>query len=84
MIIMEHESCRRLLESLSGYVDHDLDPEICLEIERHLAGCENCQVVINTLQKTVELYHQAAPDAQVPDDVRKRLYMRLDLDDYLT
>jgi anti-sigma factor RsiW len=81
--MMDHETCHHLLNSLSDYVDQDLSQELCAEIERHLAGCENCQVVINTLRKTIDLYHETAPEAHVPDDIRQRLYMRLELSDYL-
>ena len=54
-----------------------------MEIERHLQGCENCRIVIDTLRMTVELYHESPPPDQVPEDVRQRLYMRLELDEYL-
>jgi predicted anti-sigma-YlaC factor YlaD len=80
---MDHETCHHLLDSLSGYMDQDLSQELCAEIERHLAGCENCRVVIDTLRKTIDLYHETVPEAQVPEDVRRRLYARLELDDYL-
>lgn len=79
---MKHENCHHLLNSLSGYVDHDLSPELCAEIERHLADCENCRIVINTLRKTIELYHDTAPDPGLSDDVRQRLFARLELDDF--
>jgi anti-sigma factor RsiW len=80
---MDHETCHHLLSSLSSYVDQDLGPELCAEIERHLAGCENCRVVINTLRKTIDLYHVTAPDTEMPDSVRRRLYAGLELDDFL-
>lgn len=80
----EHEGCRHLLDSLSPYVDGELGAELCAEIERHLSGCENCQIVVDSLRKTVYLYRVAAdqPPA-VPDDVRQRLYRCLDLDEYV-
>lgn len=80
---MEHHGCRHLLNSLSGYIDHDLSLELCDEIERHLAGCENCRIVIDTLRRTVELYHDNNTPAALAEDVRQRLYMRLELEDYL-
>ncbi len=80
---MDHENCRILLDSLSGYVDHELTDELCAEIERHMASCENCRIVVNTLRKTVELYHETAEDIHVPVDVRQRLYVRLNLDEFL-
>ena len=46
----EHGECRYLLGSLSDYVDATLEGELCAEIERHLAECENCRVVVDTLR----------------------------------
>jgi anti-sigma factor RsiW len=81
---MEHgENCRHLLASLSDYVDGDLGDELCQEIERHLDGCDNCRIVIDTLRKTIYLYHVSATPPSVPDDVRKRLYHRLELEAFL-
>ncbi len=80
---MEHENCRYLLGSLSDYVDGVLQDEICAEIERHLAGCENCRVVVDTLNKTISLYHELAARVSAPEEVRQRLFRRLDLDNFL-
>ena len=80
---MDHEHCHHLLDSLSEYVDGALGEGLCIEIERHLAGCENCKVVVDSLRKTVYLYHVTAPPPEVPDDVRQRLFVRLELDDFL-
>jgi len=80
---MAHENCKHLLGSLSDYVDGDLGEEICAEIERHLSGCENCRVVVDSLKKTVYLYHATAGDAQIPEGVRNRLFQRLELKDLL-
>jgi predicted anti-sigma-YlaC factor YlaD len=79
------KDCSYLLGSLSEYVDGTLEELICEEIERHVAECEDCRVVIDTLQKTVYLYHTTAQKEPpiVPDDVKERLYKRLDLDDFL-
>jgi hypothetical protein len=37
-------------------------------------------VVVDTLRKTIELYHQESSPT-VPDDVRRRLFKRLQLED---
>lgn len=79
----EHGECSHLLDSLSDYIDGELDETLCREIEAHMAGCENCRVVVDTLAKTVELYHTAPPEELLPNDVRQRLYKRLRLDDLL-
>jgi anti-sigma factor (TIGR02949 family) len=80
---MEHVDCRHLLGSLSEYVEGSLQSELCAEIERHLAECENCQVVVDTLNKTIYLVHEHAAHVSVPGEVRQRLFRRLDLEDFL-
>jgi anti-sigma factor (TIGR02949 family) len=75
--------CRNLLASLSEYVDGELGEELCAEIERHMAGCENCQIVVDTLRKTIYLYKAASSQPEIPPDVRKRLFLRLDLDEFI-
>jgi anti-sigma factor RsiW len=77
------EQCRQYLGSLSEYVDGELQAELCAQIEEHMRECENCRVVVNTLRKTVELYEQTVPSAELPGPVRERLYARLRLEDYL-
>jgi anti-sigma factor (TIGR02949 family) len=76
-------SCKQLLASIGDYVEGDLNPELCQEIERHIAGCEHCRVVVDTLNKTITLYHTSAQEAEVPNDVRGRLFEVLKLDDLL-
>lgn len=78
-----HEECRKLLNSLSDYVDGDLQQDLCDEIELHMKDCENCRIVIDTLSKTVSLYQTSSEAAVVPDEVRQRLFHRLDLDEFL-
>ncbi len=78
----KHESCSHLLSSLGEYVDGVLDPDLCTEIERHMKGCVRCRVVVDTLRKTIELYHETAGDTPMPGDVKRRLYARLNLEDF--
>jgi predicted anti-sigma-YlaC factor YlaD len=76
--------CSQLLGSLSDYIDNELQAELCAEIEEHLQDCNNCRIVVNTLRKTVELYEQInGEQVELPDAVRERLYLRLELKDYL-
>jgi len=79
---MPDKNCKSLLGSLSDYVDGTAQEEICRELERHLADCENCRIVVDTLKKTVYLY-QANVDTDLPVAVRERLFKRLNLDEYL-
>ncbi len=78
-----HETCKQLLSFLGDYVDGSLGEDLCAVIEKHMQGCNRCQVVVNTLKKTVELYQETAEDEDdLPADVRTRLFVRLHLDDF--
>lgn len=80
---MDQENCRHLLGQLSAYLDGELSDELCAEIERHLADCADCRVVVDTLRKTVLLYREA-PQPGFPLEARERLYQALDLTEFLT
>jgi anti-sigma factor RsiW len=69
---------------LSEYIDGGLSPELCQELEKHLEGCDNCRVVLNTTRRTIDLVHTPMEKPDLPDDVRERLFKRLNLDDYFT
>ncbi len=79
----EHKNCRRLLGSLSEYVDGELDDELCSVLEQHLEDCEDCRIVVDTLRKTVYLYHESAQTEDIPADIRQRLYKSLNIEEYL-
>jgi anti-sigma factor RsiW len=83
--IHNHENCKKYLSLLSDYVDGELDKELCDTLEEHMTGCENCTVVVNTLKRTVDLYHNTSDNepAALPEDVKTRLYKRLFLDDLI-
>ena len=69
----EHKECRYLLDSLSDFIDGTLSSELCNELERHMADCENCRIVVDSLRKTIFLYQETAVPLAVPDEVRARL-----------
>ena len=75
---MTEHTCHELLGDLSEYLDGNLPQTICDEIEQHMADCENCRVVVDTMRKTVDLYH-TLPQPDLPDSLRQRLYKSFDL-----
>jgi anti-sigma factor (TIGR02949 family) len=79
----DHKNCRQLLGSLSEYVDGELDEDLCSALEEHMEDCEDCRIVVDTLRKTVHLYHETAQTETIPDDIRKRLYKSLNLEQFL-
>jgi predicted anti-sigma-YlaC factor YlaD len=75
--------CKQLLSHLSDYIDGDLQPELCVTIAEHMKNCENCRIVVNTLRKTIEIYQNTPSKTELPEDVRERLFLKLQLDEYL-
>ncbi len=75
--------CINLISTLSDYIDGELSPELCAELEQHLSDCDNCRIVVDTLRKTIELYKESSEPSSLPDDVRQRLIYRLNLENYL-
>ena len=74
----EHAHCEDMLETLSEYVDGEIDDQLCAEIDRHLAECGNCRIMVDTLRKTIILYREFGHE-EVPLDAKDRLYAVLNL-----
>lgn len=78
----DQQHCKDYLTRFSDYIDGELAPELCAQLESHLKDCTNCTIVLNTLHRTVELYHDTLNDGSLPEGVRARLFTRLSLDDF--
>jgi anti-sigma factor RsiW len=79
----EDKHCQDLISYLSDYVDGALNEDLCAELEEHLAHCPNCQIVVNTLKRTIELYQKCNEDECLSDPARKELYAKLNLENYI-
>jgi predicted anti-sigma-YlaC factor YlaD len=79
---MDEHNCQHLLGELSAYIEGDASEALCAEIREHLADCENCRAVVDTLRKTVQLYH-TLPQPDLPEAARQRLFRTLDLEAFL-
>lgn len=65
--------CEELLKMLNDYVDGAVDPGVCEEFEKHMAGCNPCQVVVDNIRKTITLYKDGQP-YELPVGVHHRLH----------
>jgi anti-sigma factor RsiW len=65
--------CEDLLKVLNDYVDGTAAPGLCAEFEKHLAGCDPCQVVVDNIRQTITLYRNGQP-CELPAAVRERLH----------
>ncbi len=68
--------CDELLTLLNDYVDGEIEPGLCAEFEKHIAGCNPCQVVVDNIRKTITLYKDGQP-YELPVEFRRRLHTAL-------
>jgi anti-sigma factor RsiW len=66
------KNCREFASKLNDYVDGELEPGLCEEIEKHIGSCENCRIMVDTMKKTVTLCC-AGKEVSLPADLEERL-----------
>ncbi|MEW6278539.1 MAG: zf-HC2 domain-containing protein [Candidatus Eremiobacterota bacterium] len=69
--------CDRVRQLLGDFLDDELDAELCAELERHLADCPDCEVVVHTTRRTLALYRGHELHRELPLEVHRRLMGRL-------
>lgn len=70
------EKCKEVFSLLSEYLNLELPPEACQEMEAHLAACPPCVEFAESLRKTVELcrlYRPAELPEQIGNNAREQL-----------
>ena len=68
--------CDELLILLNEYIDGEIQPGVCAELEKHLVGCNPCQVVVDNIRKTITLYKSGQP-YELPPGFRGRLHAEM-------
>jgi len=59
-------TCEELLKALNDYIDDASILAICTDFADHLAGCNPCQVVVDNIRKTIQLYQAGEPYPMPP------------------
>lgn len=62
--------CPDVLKLFSRYLENEIGPAVCAEMERHLEGCARCQQDCDTLKRTLALCRTAGSAVTVPPSVR--------------
>jgi len=55
---MNDGDCTHIFELLSEYLDGELEPANCEQLESHLRGCPECIEFVQSLRRSRELCHQ--------------------------
>ena len=64
--------CEELLAALNQYVDGELDPGVCDPFQEHLDGCNPCQIVVDNIRQTIQLF-KAEEQFELPPTLHQRL-----------
>jgi RNA polymerase sigma-70 factor (ECF subfamily) len=70
------DDCKQIFALLSEYLDAELNPESCEDIQAHLAGCPPCIEFLESLKRTVRLCHNcesAEAPAPLGPETREKL-----------
>lgn len=70
--------CKDLFAKLSDYLDGQLDPGRCDDIEKHMNGCDPCKAFLESLERTVDLLQKHEPgklDQETAASFRSALLM---------
>jgi RNA polymerase sigma-70 factor (ECF subfamily) len=65
-------TCPDVLTMLSRKIEDEIGPEVCAEMERHVAGCPHCRGLCDSLKRTLAVC-KALPSVAVPKDVQDSL-----------
>lgn len=64
-------TCTEFLAKMTDYFDGTVEKALLVEIKEHLCECHHCEVVVDTTQKTIEIYRDHQVYA-LPEDLRER------------
>ena len=53
---MQKIDCNQVLDQLSEYLDEEIRDELCEAIKQHLDRCRDCQIMVDSVRKTIVLY----------------------------
>jgi hypothetical protein len=66
------------LQELNDYLDPNVDADLKRSLQSHVSECPNCFVLVDTTQKTLQVYKGIEPQT-IPEDVKVRLLRALEL-----
>ena len=71
------KKCESIVRLLVEFLEHQLPPDIHLDLERHLAKCPRCLTQLKTYESTVSLLRSVKED-DLPPELRWTLKSFLD------
>ena len=70
---MKDNDCNRVFGLLSEYLDRELAPATCEELEKHLRACPECVEFVRSLRRSVEICHRLGGCAPMPPPAQEAI-----------
>ncbi len=70
-------NCKTFLDDVSNFLDGELDAELRISIEAHLAKCPDCWLIFDETKKTVAI-SRGVDCHPLPEEVEQRLMKTLE------
>ena len=64
--------CEDYVSGLADYIDGQIEPELCQEIEEHIGKCNNCRIMVDSLKQTVMLCREGKRE-KLPEALEGKL-----------
>ena len=74
-------TCEHLHDRLTELAEGTLPADVCEEVNRHLAECQDCQFLRQDLEDLARLCREGAQPTTMPEGVRGRIAQMLAIPD---
>ncbi|MDF1543717.1 MAG: anti-sigma factor [bacterium] len=75
------KKCSDYIQDLNDYLDGEISPELCEEIDKHVGECKNCRLMVDSMKMTVKLCREGKSEelpVQLQDKLTSLLKKRWD------
>jgi RNA polymerase sigma-70 factor (ECF subfamily) len=72
------QACPEVLTLFSQYLEHEIGPDVCAQMERHLDGCARCRGACDSLKRTLALCRTAGTAVPIPASVQASVKIALE------
>ena len=72
---------KKLSDILNNKLSEDIEDDMVQELADYIKKCEDCKMDVDTIQQTIRLARSGDFEVLLPQNVSKRLFKVLGLDD---